>query len=109
MQPEEDTTSRHHELLGWSRLKAILLVEAAYIAAIYGTDLDAKRCLILAVFATALVFVLSLMALADQRRARKQTLLLVAIVLINAWNLVVVGDQVYFVIEDALEAPGDVV
>jgi hypothetical protein len=118
---------RHHERLAWSRFQTIALIEGACLAGLYALDLDSKRCLIFAVFASLLVLVLSLLALGDQRRAkahleratrsdegarpplstRGAALLTAAIVLINVWNVLVIADQVYYVMEDVVDAAGE--
>lgn len=118
---------RHHDRLAWSRFKTIALIEGACLAGIYALDLDSKRCLIFAVFASLLVLILSLLALSDQKRAkahleranrldegarppistRGAALLMAAIVLINAWNVLVIADQVYYVMEDMVDAAGE--
>lgn len=118
---------RDHERLAWSRFNTIALIEGAYLAGIYALDLDSKRCLIFALFASLLVLILSLLALSDQRRAkahlerairldegarppiptRAAALLVSAIVLINVWNVLVIADQVYYVMEDMVDAAGE--
>lgn len=61
---------RYQDGLRWSRFQTVSAIEAAYLAAVYAGPLGPIRSLILTIFASALVLVICLIAVKDNRDAR---------------------------------------